>query len=198
VTDSDPDAQEMLAAGAGDVAAFTRLVERWVRPLAGFFRRLGADGATAEDCAQDVFLKLYRTRAAYEPRARFSTYLFSIARHHWIDQVRHRAAGPRTVSSEGQGADGGDASEGPGASLVSGVTDPGELAQRDEAVHALRRVVARLDPEQREILALTRGEGLRYQEIARILGIPVGTVKSRVHNVLRLLREALRREGFEP
>ena len=198
MSELDPDAQEMLAAKSGDVAAFTRLVERWVRPLAGFFRRLGADGATAEDCTQDVFLKLYRTRAAYEPRARFSTYLFSIARHHWIDQVRHKAAGPRTTSGEGQGSgDDGDA-EGPAARLASGVADPGDLAERDEAVIALQRVVAGLGPEQREILALTRGEGLRYEEIARILGIPVGTVKSRVHNVLRLLREALRREGFEP
>ena len=103
----DRDAEEMLAAKAGSAEAFTRLVERWVRPLSGFFRRLGADASTAEDCAQDVFLKLFRTREAYEPRARFSTYLFSIARHHWIDVVRHRAAGPTVVSVDG--GDGSDA-----------------------------------------------------------------------------------------
>ena len=198
MSEHDPDAEEMLAARTGDVQAFTRLVERWVRPLAGFFRRLGADGSTAEDCTQEVFLKLYRTRAAYEARARFSTYLFSIARHHWIDVIRHRAAGPRTVSTEGSGSAGDDAPAGIAARLIAPGIGPERGAEGDEAVVALRRAVARLDPDQREILALTRGEGLKYQEIARILGIPVGTVKSRVHTVLRVLREALREQGFEP
>lgn len=186
----------MLRVKRGDPRAFTELVERFVRPLASFFHRLGADAATAEDCAQDVFLKLFRTRTAYEPRAKFSTYLFSIARHHWIDVVRHRAAGPTTVSSDAGGGD--DAHGSPADRLVAG--DPGvdARAQADEVGAALRRAVASLSAEQREVFALVQQDGMRYQEIADLLGIPVGTVKSRVHAVMNALRERLAREGFEP
>lgn len=193
MTALDPDTETMLRAKAGDVGAFTRLVERFVRPLAAFFHRLGADRSTAEDCAQEVFLKVFRSRASYEPRARFSTYLFSIARHHWIDVVRHRAAGPTTVSSDA--ADDGGRPPSDRFAAAPGAAPGPEHA---ELADALRRAVDALSPEQREVFALVRGEGLGYAEIAAILGIPVGTVKSRVHAVMGVLRDRLRAEGFEP
>lgn len=197
MTVPDPDTDAMLRVKAGDPDAFGLLVARFLRPLASFFVRLGADRALAEDCAQDVFLKLYRTRAAYEPRARLSTYLFSIARHHWIDVVRHRAAGPRTVSSDepGRDEDGGGTMS---SRFVSGEEDPVDGARRGEIEVALAAAIARLPAEQREVFALARSEHLRYQEISEILRIPVGTVKSRVHAAVQALREALRQSGFEP
>src|SRR5205085_9594441 len=97
---SDPDTDLMLRVKSGEAGAFDRLVARFLRPLVAFFHRLGADLSTAEDCAQEVFVKLFRTRAAYEPRARFTTFLFAVARHHWIDVVRHRGASPSTVSAD--------------------------------------------------------------------------------------------------
>jgi RNA polymerase sigma-70 factor, ECF subfamily len=197
VTSADPDADAMLRVKRGDSRAFGHLVERFLRPLAGFFRRLGADGATAEDCAQEVFLRLFRSRADYEPRARFSTYLFSIARHHWIDVVRHRAAGPRTVSAESE--TGGDDDGPPSRERLPGHdAAPDSEARRGEVEAAVRRAVATLSVDQREVFALVQGEGLRYQDIAEILGIPVGTVKSRVHATMQALRERLTRDGFEP
>jgi RNA polymerase sigma-70 factor (ECF subfamily) len=196
MTAHDADTELMLRVKRGDPRAFADLVERFVRPLASFFHRLGADAATAEDCAQDVFLKLFRTRAAYEPRAKFTTYLFSIARHHWIDVVRHRAAGPTTVSSD---AGGGDETHGsPADRLVAADPAVDARAQAGEVAAALRRAVAALSGEQREVFALVQQEGMRYQEIADLLGIPVGTVKSRVHAVMQALRDRLAREGFEP
>jgi len=194
---SDPDTEEMLRFQAGDAKAFDRLVARFLRPLASFFHRLGADAATAEDCASEVFYKVYRARDAYEPRAKFTTFLFAVARHHWIDVVRHRAAGPKTVSSDaGAGGDDGDeplrdrlpSREGPATSGT-------ETAELDRA---LRAAIAGLPEEHREVFALAQGEGMRYQEIAEVLRIPVGTVKSRMHAAVRLLREHLRRSGFEP
>lgn len=196
MTPHDADTELMLRVKRGDPRAFTALVERFVRPLASFFHRLGADAATAEDCAQDVFLKLFRTREAYEPRAKFSTYLFSIARHHWIDVVRHRAAGPTTVSSDAGAGD--DPHGSPADRLVAGDTEVDARAHAGELGAALRRAVAALSDEQREVFALVQQEGMRYQEIADLLGIPVGTVKSRVHAVMHALRERLAREGFEP
>ena len=195
---SDPESDLMLRVQAGEPGAFPRLVERFLRPLVSFFHRLGADPSTAEDCAQEVFVKVYRTRAVYEVRAKFSTYLFSIARHHWIDVVRHRAAGPTTVSSDAVGGegveDGGrlvDRFEGRADAPESGVSDA-ELAR------ALRAAVDDLPAEQREVFALTQVEGLRYEEIAVILRVPVGTVKSRMHTAVRTLRARLARDGFEP
>jgi RNA polymerase sigma-70 factor (ECF subfamily) len=195
---SDPESDLMLRVQAGEAGAFARLVERFLRPLVSFFHRLGADPSTAEDCAQEVFVKVYRTRATYEVRAKFSTYLFSIARHHWIDVVRHRAAGPQTVSTDATGEGGddsgrlGDRLEGRGGDEAAGTVSDGELAR------ALRAAVAGLPAEQREVFALTQVEGLRYEEIALILRVPVGTVKSRMHTAVRTLRARLTRDGFEP
>jgi RNA polymerase sigma-70 factor (ECF subfamily) len=155
---------------------------------------LGADGATAEDCAQDVLLKVYRAREHYAPRARFVTYLFHVARNHWIDQYRHRKAGPPLISAEALKGPGDAAS----VEFAGPPVDLGGRARQAELVAALERAVAALAEEQREVFVLARVENLRYQEIGEILGIPVGTVKSRMHGAWRQIRDALRQEGIEP
>ncbi len=195
---ADPDAEDMLRVQAGDARAFERLVSRWVKPLASFFHRLGADPALAEDCASEVFYKVYKSRDSYEARAKFTTYLFSVARHHWIDVVRHRGAGPRTVSSDAD-AGGAGGEEGPLSARLQGrEVEPAGRAEASELSRAMRDAIAGLPNEHREVFALAQNEGLRYQEIAEILSIPVGTVKSRMHAAMRMLREALARKGFEP
>ena len=197
MTAPDPDTQTMLRVKAGEAGAFPALVERWIRPLASFFHRLGADPSLAEDCASEVFYKLYKTREAYEPRAKFSTFLFSVARHHWIDVYRHAHIGPTIVSGDGPAEEGGA-----GGTLVDRLAAPDDApsggAERAEVARAVREAVAALSDEHREVFALAQGEGLRYQEIAEILRIPIGTVKSRMHTAMALLRERLRRAGIEP
>jgi len=197
VTAPDPDTQTMLRVKAGEAGAFPALVERWIRPLASFFHRLGADPSLAEDCASEVFYKLYKTREAYEPRAKFSTFLFSVARHHWIDVYRHAHIGPTIVSGDGPAEEGGA-----GGTLVDRLAAPEDApsggAERAEVARAVREAVAALSDEHREVFALAQGEGLRYQEIAEILRIPIGTVKSRMHTAMALLRDRLRRAGIEP
>jgi len=187
----------MLRVKAGEAGAFPALVERWIRPLASFFHRLGADPSLAEDCASEVFYKLYKTREAYEPRAKFSTFLFSVARHHWIDVYRHAHIGPTIVSGDGPAEEGGA-----GGTLVDRLAAPDDApsggAERAEVARAVREAVAALSDEHREVFALAQGEGLRYQEIAEILRIPIGTVKSRMHTAMALLRDRLRRAGIEP
>ncbi len=195
MTDADPDVERMLRVRAGDAAAFRDLVERWLRPLASFFHRLGADPSTAEDCSMEVFEKLFRTRGAYEARAKFSTYLFAIARHHWIDLVRHRAIGPITVSSDAPGDGEGS---GVGADRFAGTGGaPSDSAEETEVSAAIRRAVDALSPEHQEVFALAQA-GLRYQDVALVLGVPVGTVKSRMHTAVAFLKDRLAREGFEP
>lgn len=193
VSEPDPDIERMMRVRAGDTLAFRELVERWLRPLASFFHRLGADPSTAEDCSMEVFEKLHRTRTAYEARARFSTYLFAIARHHWIDLVRHRGILPPMISSDA--ADDGGGALGPG--LVAPGGSPSSGAEEEEVLAALRRAVDALSPEHQEVFALAQA-GLRYQDIASVLSIPVGTVKSRMHTAVAMLKDLLTRAGFEP
>jgi RNA polymerase sigma-70 factor (ECF subfamily) len=193
---TDPDTELMLRVAAGDTAAFTSLVERVLPRLLGYFRRLGADAALAEDCAQEVLLKVYRVRESYRPRARFVTYLFHVARNHWIDVYRHRKVGPTTVSADVPGR------AGEGQGLAADLPSPPEPVSgalgRRELREALDRAVGALSPDHREVFLLAQVESLRYAEIGEILGIPVGTVKSRMHAAVRQIREALSREGFEP
>jgi len=193
---TDEETRLMQRVAAGDAAAFTALVERVLPRLLGYFRRLGADSALAEDCAQEVLLKIYRVRTRYRARARFITYLFHVARNHWIDVYRHRKAGPATVSADAPGKEG----EGLGLSgdLEGSAPAPSAGAEGRELARALERAIGALGPEHREVFVLAQVESLRYQEIANILGIPVGTVKSRMHAAVRQVRERLVREGFEP
>ncbi len=181
----------MLRLAAGEEDLFPVLVERVLPRLLGYFRRLGADPATAEDCAQEVLFKVYRHRHGYTARARFLTYLFHIARNHWIDVYRHRRAGPTFVS----GAAG---AEGPDLLDAQPAPAPAPAGEQGDLGALLREGVAALTPEQREVFVLAQSGTLPYEEISRILKIPVGTIKSRMHAAIRHLREFLRRRGVEP
>ncbi|MDF1699968.1 MAG: sigma-70 family RNA polymerase sigma factor [Planctomycetota bacterium] len=193
---ADEDTELMLRVAAGEDAAFEPLVRRMLPRLVGYFRRLGADASIAEDCAQEVFLKVFRARAGYTARAKFTTYLFHIARNHWIDVYRHRKAGPGMVSAEVLRGDGDG--DGPRREFEGPSPQPDQAGSHRELVAALRRAVATLGQEQHEVFVLARVENLRYQEIGEILGIPVGTVKSRMHAAWRQIRAVLRQEGIEP
>jgi RNA polymerase sigma-70 factor (ECF subfamily) len=195
---SDEERELMRRVAADEPAAFERLVERVLPRLLGYFRRMGADRAFAEDCAQDVLLKLYRVRRDYVPKARFVTFLLHVARNHWIDVYRHRRLGPVTVSADAPR--GGD-EDGPStlsASLPARTPEVGAGADLERLREALDRALARLSDEHREAFVLAHLETLRYEEISTLLGIPVGTVKSRVHAAVLQLRETLARQGLEP
>src|SRR5262245_35008642 len=181
----------MRRVAADEPAAFERLVGRVLPRLLGYFRRMGADPALAEDCAQDVLLKLYRVRRDYVPRARFVTFLLHVARNHWIDVYRHRRLGPVTVSADA-GRPGEEGEPGSLAGALPGrEADVGARADRGALRDALDLALTRLSDEHREAFVLAHVETLRYEEIGLLLGIPVGTVKSRVHAAVLQLRADL-------
>ena len=186
----------MLRVAAGDERAFETLVGLMLPRLIGFFRRMGADASFAEDCAQEVFLKVYRARQSYVARARFTTYLFHIARNHWIDIYRQRRSAPPThsVDQAPPGQDG----DSPAGNLPGRDREAGALSEDSELGRAIREAVDALGTEHRDVFVLAQVEGLKYQEIGQILGIPVGTVKSRMHAAVRQIRRRLESRGFEP
>ncbi len=174
----DPDAlsdtELMRLAQQGRKSAFEHLIRRHQRPLVNFFRSMGVYN-DAEDMAQDTFVRLFKYRKRYKPTAKFTTFLYLMARQVRIDALRSRK---RRAAFEKELAD----------------------AQRmeDEAVHAgcdkrpdVERALRALSTAMREVVVLNVYQGLKYEEIALVLNIPLGTVKSRMFQALKRLRAAL-------
>ena len=156
----------------GREEAFRRLMERHRRPLLNFFARMGASHH-GEDLAQETFVRLWNYRNKYKPAAKFTTFLYVLARHAWLDfvrrQIRFKLFSDRYREEMPVSSDGGI----------------GKMRKRIDIQAALDR----LSPKLRDVLVLAVHQGLSYDEIAAILSIPVGTVKSRVFNALSTLQE---------
>lgn len=182
----------MLAFKAGDEDAFTELVRRYQRPVINFFYKLVWDIHLAEDYAQEVFLRLYKHAATYEETAKFSTFLFTIARNLWIDHVRGRTSEPHLASLDARTGDGDSALS--DFIAVSDAMRPERVVERDELGTQIREALASLPEELRMVVLLSEVGGLRYQEISQIMKIPVGTVKSRMHTAVYHLRAILSRK----
>lgn len=169
----EPDDFSLMAqVREGREDAFRRLVERHQRPLLNFFARMGASTA-GEDLAQETFIRLWNYRIQYKPTAKFTTFLYTLARHAWLDfvrrQMRFRLFSDRYRDEMPASSDGGI----------------GQMRKQIDMQAALDR----LSPKLREVLVLAVHQGLAYDEISAILSIPVGTVKSRVFNALSILKE---------
>jgi RNA polymerase sigma-70 factor (ECF subfamily) len=184
------DAELMLAFAAGELEAFTMLVDRYQKPLVNFFYAQCRDLQTAEDCAQDVFLKLYHYAARYQQQAKFSTFLFRVAKNYWIDIYRSRKSRPTQISMDRPvGTD----EAGSLSDVLPGKASPPEgTLEQDELRDLLNQAVGQLPEEHQMVVILSEQQGMKYQEIAAVLDIPVGTVKSRMHSAMRKLREILK------
>ena len=184
------DADLLVRLRDGDESAFDDVVELFERRLIGYFMGLCGDRQTAEDCCQEVLLRVYRARESYSPDAALSTYVFRIARNYWIDVYRSRRARPdersldAPVRNEEEDTMAGLLPAGEGAS-------PEIRAELDEDQERLRNALARLPEIQSSVLALAGGQGMKYEQVAEVLGIPVGTVKSRVHAAVANLRRLM-------
>jgi RNA polymerase sigma-70 factor, ECF subfamily len=171
---------------ARDAEAFARLYDRHADLVYSVALRVLADTALAEDIAQDVFLRLWRTPAAYDAgRGRFVSWLVSVARNRAVDEVRMR--GRRRLREIGEH----DVGEEP---VDVRAEDPQLAAQVQAERLAVRRALALLPEEQRVALELAYFSGLTQQEIAQRLNQPLGTVKTRTRLAMKKLRAVLGRE----
>lgn len=184
-----PDAELLVRLRDGDLQAFDEVVERFERRLIGYFAALSGDPQLAEDCAQEVFVRVYRARETYTPDAALATFIFRIARNYWIDVYRSRRVRPEERSLDDPGGEGGV--ENMAEHLPGTATTPDHQAVQREDEERLRAALERLPEIQRSVLALAGTQGMKYEEVAQVLGIPVGTVKSRVHAAVANLRRLL-------
>ncbi|MGI5488674.1 RNA polymerase sigma factor [Microtetraspora malaysiensis] len=163
------DADVLARVADGDAAALGELYERYSRPLFAFLFRLAGDRGTAEEILQDTLLALWRSAGTYQSRSSVSTWLFGVARR----QAHNRLRGlPPPLPAEPP--DGAAPEPGPEELAVSG--------------DRVQQALARLPLAQREVVVLAYLNDLGHPEIAEILGIPVGTVKSRLHHARATLR----------
>jgi RNA polymerase sigma-70 factor (ECF subfamily) len=170
----------------GDEGALSDLYRRWAKPLHGFLYGMCGDATLAEDLVQEVFLRVWRAAPRYEPTAKFSTWLFHVARNHWLNEREKRMHRVKTVSLERAPGD-----EPPIDAPDRGAPTPDRDARNRELGARIADAVARLPEKLRETWTLAVGRGLPYPEIGEILEIPVGTVKSRMFQAVRLLRDDL-------
>ncbi len=172
----------MCRASRGDDTAFEALVDRCQAGLIQFFVMLSHNPSLGEDLAQEVFIRLYKNRHGYRPEARFKTYLYRIARNLWTDHLRRQPKQGRDLSLDAVN----DRGASLGHMLAAESPDPLPVDRK-----TLYLAVLRLSRQQREVLLLSLLEDLSYPEIAAVLSIPVGTVKSRVYHAVRKLRTIL-------
>jgi len=166
----------------GDDAAFTELLERYRALLLNFvYRLLGGDAATAEDVAQEAFVRAYQHAGEYRPdQGSVRTWLFALARHRAIDEVRRRRRHP-TASLE--------AAPTPAAPPHQGVA---EQSTAREVGTEIAAAVAALPEDQRTTVILTEYHGLSHAEVAAVLGSSEKSVESRLYRARQTLREKLR------
>jgi RNA polymerase sigma-70 factor (ECF subfamily) len=184
------DQQIVAWAQDGAEAAFRELVRRYQRPVFSLIYRMVRDREAAEDLAQETFIKVLNAIDSYRPEHKFSSWIFKIANNAAIDHLRRREpdvlslnGAPDAVSVERQEA------------TALQVRDRGEspldeLEARELGSH-IERAIAHLRPEYRACILLRHVEGRAYEEIATILGLPLGTVKTYIHRARAELRDVL-------
>ena len=184
--------EELLAAyQQGDPGAFEDLLRRHRAPLFTFLLRMLGDREKAEDLAQETFLRIVKGAQAWEHRARFQTWLFTIARNLCVDRAR-RDRFRRTDSLDAQGPD----DEPPLVDSVPGrEIDPSRGAESARLRPVLTKALLSLPQEQREVFVLREQAGIPFREIAEILGVNENTAKSRMRYALEGLRKALMAAG---
>jgi RNA polymerase sigma-70 factor (ECF subfamily) len=168
----DDDAALLLAFRGGDEAAFRLLYERNARAMIAFCHRFVRDAARAEELAQDVFVKLYRSADRYRPEARFKTFLYRVATNHCLNEVRRGEFTARAAA----GGDQADLD-----ALPSGAAGPHDEAVARSLERAVVGLLGSLPEKQRAAFVLCRFEGMSYEEIAETLETSVSAVKSLIH-----------------
>jgi RNA polymerase sigma-70 factor (ECF subfamily) len=170
-----------------DASAFARLVARWEKPIQRLCFRMTGDVHRAEDLTQTVFTRVFTRRAQWEPTGKFSTFLWRVALNLCHDDRRRqqrRGEFSLEALAEVNGVE--------TAAFAGSEPMPDELAQAQERSELVRRALDELPDPYREVVVLRHYEGLKFREIGEVLGIPDGTVKTRLSRALDQLNRLLK------
>lgn len=171
----------MLRVKDGNHDAFSELLRRYERQLTVFFLRQLGDEDGARDLLMDTFLRIYKAAYRYEPRAKFSTYIYQVARNLIINEAQKRAF--RKTDSLDQ------INEESSVQLAGRDPDPEQVLSRREQQLMVQQALEELPEDQRTILILVEYQDLSYERVAQIMNCSVGTVKSRMHRARQKVRE---------
>ncbi|UCH83815.1 MAG: RNA polymerase sigma factor [Candidatus Latescibacterota bacterium] len=172
----------MSAVRDGDLDKLGYLFEKYHKQLYNYFLRQLGDPQSSEDIVQEVFLKMLKYRHTYRGEGRFTTWMYSIAHNARIDHFKKTSRYVATDEID---------------RLLSTAPSPEEAFEKSSRHEALYKALSRLSDDKREVLVLSRFQNLKYEEISRILGCPVGTIKARVFHALNDLRRFLYKSGGE-
>lgn len=183
------DAELARDARAGSEAAYRELVSRYATPSVNFIYRYVGDRALAEDLAQEGFLRVYQRLDTYDTGRKFSSWFFQVLRNITIDYLRVNRLPTSSLDELEQDGRSTKAIDVESAS-------PEDAAQQTELAAAMNAALSRLRPEYREAVVLRYQEGLTQPEIADILRLPTGTVKTYLHRARKELAEILSKSGW--
>jgi len=186
---TDPDAALMMRVKQGDRDAFEELVEKYKQPVINLVFRTLRDATEAEDLAQHVFLQVYKSAHRYEISAKFSTWLFTIARNLCLNEIRRRSRHPADSLDQHLAGDEDQPARDIGDRKAFGA--PEELLQR-ELADKIEEALADLPENQRTAIQLCRQDELSYEDIAEVLGCSLSATKSIIHRAREVLKERLK------
>ena len=166
----------MAAVGAGEVQKLAVLFERHHKGLFRYFVSMNRNRELSEDLVQDVFFRMLRYRASYDAQQSFTAWMYQIARNASVDSAQKRRGEVIGIDEFTDHK----ADQSPG---------PEESAVKTQDLRLLRLALERLPADKREILVLSRFQGMKYEELATVLGCEVGTVKVRVYRAIKALSE---------
>lgn len=184
------DEELMEEYGRGDASAFEALLRRHQKPVLNFIFRYVGIRAVAEDLTQDVFMRIIRRAKSYKREAKFTTWLYTIARNICVDHSR-RMVHRRAASLDHPVRRGDDDARPLGESIADRRADVAREAIGRQLGQRIREAVEGLAEDQREVFLLREVAGLQFKEIADIVGIPENTAKSRMRYALEKLRVEL-------
>jgi RNA polymerase sigma-70 factor, ECF subfamily len=174
----------------GRETAFRELLSRYERPVFSLVVRMVRDATLAEDLAQEAFIKAFHALGSYDPRYKFSSWLFKIANNLTIDHLRKKQLD--TVSIHGSSSPGrGDEDSRPRITVPDGGETPEDYTVNRELGSQIECAIGQLRPEYRTAILLRHVEGRSYEEVAEIMEVPLGTVKTYIHRGRNELKDLL-------
>jgi RNA polymerase sigma-70 factor, ECF subfamily len=183
------DAEVMLLAGTGDDSAFGYLVDKFRRPIISFMYRMTHNQAIAEELAQEVFLRVYRSRSSYQAEAKFSTWLYRIATNLAVNHARDTRS-ERTAPTVN--LDEPDPETGTTPDVADATPTIEADILREERMAAIRKHVMALPERQRVAVLMHKYQGLDYKEIGKVLKLSESATKSLLFRAYETLRERLK------